>query len=75
MTIRAHIFDTQEECQSAIDLINVALGLPNSHHSTHSNPMQSGCGKWFIQADSHSVNVLGDGVEFELVQPSFDDFV
>jgi len=66
MTIKAHIFDTQEECQLAIDLINVALGLPNSHHSTHSNPMQSGCGKWVIMEDIHSVSVLGDGVEFDL---------
>jgi hypothetical protein len=74
MIIQAHIFNTQEECQTAIDLINVSLGLPNSHHSTHSNPMQSGCGKWFVQADNHSVDVIGESVEFE-VQPLPDDDV
>jgi hypothetical protein len=74
MIIQAHIFDTQEECQTAIDLINVSLGLPNEHHSTHSNPMQSGCGKWFVQADNHSVDVIGESVDFE-VQPLPNDDV
>jgi hypothetical protein len=73
MIIQAHIFDTQEECQTAIDLINVSLGLPNSHHDTHSNPMQSGCGKWFIQADNHSCNVLGESVEFEIVPKEMEE--
>jgi hypothetical protein len=73
MIIQVHIFDTQEDCQTAIDLINVALGLPNEHHDTHSNPMQSGCGKWFIQADNHSVNVLGECVEFEIAPKEMEE--
>jgi hypothetical protein len=68
MIIQAHIFETEQDCLDAIALIDESLGLPNSHHDTHSNPMQSGCGKWFIQADNHSVNVLGESVEFD-VQP------
>ena len=73
MIIQAHIFDTEQGCQSAVDLINIALGLPNEHHDTHSNPMQSGCGKWFIQADNHSVNVLGESVEFDVQPLEVDD--
>ena len=74
MIIQAHIFDTEQDCQSAINLINVALGLPNEHHDSHSHP-QFNNEKWFIQSDENSIAILGEGVEFELVQPSLDDFV
>jgi hypothetical protein len=74
MIIQAHIFDTEEECQAAIDLINESLGLPNQHHDSHSHP-QFNNEKWFIQEDQDSIAVLGDGVEFEIVQPSFGEFV
>jgi hypothetical protein len=73
MIIQAHIFDTQEECQTSIDLINESLGLPNEQHDTHSTPMQSGCGKWYIQADTHSCNVLGECVEFEIAPNEMEE--
>jgi hypothetical protein len=68
MIITAHIFDTEAECQAAIDLINTSLGLPNEHHDSHSHS-QFNNGKWFIQSDDDSVSVLGEGVEFELIPP------
>jgi len=74
MIIQAHIFETEQECKTAIDLIYVSLGLPNEHHDSHSHP-QFNNGKWFIQSDASSIAILGDGVEFKIVQPSFDDFV
>jgi len=68
MIITAHIFDTEADCQAAIDLINASLGLPNEHHDSHSHP-QFNNEKWFIQSDKDSIPILGEGVEFELIPP------
>jgi hypothetical protein len=73
MITQAHIFETEQDCLDAIALIDESLGLPNEQHDTHSNPMQSGCGKWFIQADNHSCNVLGESVEFEIVPKEMEE--
>lgn len=73
MIIQAHIFNTEQECIDAIALIDVSLRLPNNEHDTHSMPMQAACGMWYIQADLHSVEVLGKSVEFEVKQIPFDD--
>jgi hypothetical protein len=73
MITQAHIFETEQDCLDAIALIDESLGLPNEQHDTHSNPMQSGCGKWFIQSDNHSVNVLGESVEFDVQPLEVDD--
>jgi hypothetical protein len=68
MIIQAHIFETEQECQAAIDLINASLGLPNENHDSHSHP-QLNNEKWFIQADENTLPILGEGVEFELIPP------
>lgn len=66
MIIQAHIFETEQECQTAIDFINADLGLPNELHDSHSHPQYNN-EKWFIQADKDSIPILGEGVEFELI--------
>lgn len=72
MIIRGYLFETEQQCQDAIDTINNSLGLPNEIHDTHSIPKQNGDGKWFIQEDENTVRILGSGVEFELIYLSFD---
>jgi hypothetical protein len=74
MIIKAHIFETEQECINAIALIDAYCGYPNNGADTYAIPVLNN-EKWFIVENEDSVAVLGEGVEFELVQPSFDDFV
>jgi hypothetical protein len=68
MTIKGYLFDTEEQCQNAIDLINQSLGLPDEHHTSHSQASQND-GKWFIVEDNFTIPILGEGIEFEFIRP------
>lgn len=68
MIIKGYLFETQQQCQTAIDLINQSLGLPNDKHDSHSHPELNG-DKWFIVEDQYTMPLLGEGIEFELIQP------
>jgi len=68
MIIRGYLYKTKEDCQSVIDFINSKLGLPNDRHDTHSLPQQNGDGNWFIQEDENTIEVIGEGVEFEKIE-------
>jgi len=68
MTIKGYLFDTEQQCQEAIDLINASLGLPDEHHTSHSQPSQND-GKWFIVEDEHTIRILGEAIEFEFIPP------
>lgn len=68
MKIKGYLFDTEEQCQEAIDLINASIGLPDGKHDSHSHP-QINADKWFIVEDNFTIPILGEGIEFEFTPP------
>jgi len=67
--LKAHLFDTLEAANSAIELINTGEGIPvNSEAVTRTyTQVQENDGRIYIQADEVTEKYLGEGVEIELI--------
>lgn len=60
-------YNTEEEAQAAVDLINTTLGIPVSPEATTrtwTNYQYDALGFWYIQADDTIQSILGNPMEF-----------
>lgn len=67
--IKAHLFNTIEEANSAIELINQGEGIPISATATTRTytEAQENNGNIFIVADEVTEKYLGKGTDLELI--------
>lgn len=68
-SIKAHIFNSVQEAETAIALINSALGIPVSHDAitrTYCEYRENN-GNIYIQADEVTEGVLGASTDLEIV--------
>lgn len=68
-SIKAHIFNSIQEAESAISQINSALGIPVSEDAVTRTycTQQENNGNIFIYADEVTEGVLGASTDLELV--------
>jgi hypothetical protein len=69
--IKSYIYDTELECQTAIDSINTNFGIPVNNESitrTYCEPVFNN-GKYVIFADNSLIPILGQPQDFEFIQP------
>jgi len=68
-SIKAHLFDTLEAANAAIELINAGEGIPVSPEAVTRTytQAQENDGRIYIAADEVTEKYLGEGVEIELI--------
>jgi hypothetical protein len=68
VSIKAHLFDTLEAANEAIELINAGEGIPVSPEAVTRTytEAQENDGRIYIQADEVTEKYLGEGIEIEL---------
>jgi hypothetical protein len=67
MLVRGYLYESEEQCQNDIDLINIELGFPDANFESYSRPLRND-NRWFLLEDDVTIEVLGQGIEFELIQ-------
>jgi hypothetical protein len=70
-SIKAHIFNTEQEAQQAIELINQGEGIPvNPEAVTRTyTEAQENEGRIFIISDEVTIKYLGEPTEIEIIYP------
>jgi hypothetical protein len=68
VSIKAHLFDTLEAANEAIELINAGEGIPVSPDAVTRTytQAQENDGRIYIAADEVTEKYLGEGIEIEL---------
>jgi hypothetical protein len=71
MYIKAHTFQTYQEAQQAIELINIGEGIPvNPEAVTRTyTEAQENEGRIFIISDEVTIKYLGEPIEIEIIYP------
>lgn len=67
--IKAYIYNTELDCQTAIDSINTNFGIPINNESvtrTYCAPILNN-GKYIINADVSLIPILGQPQDFEFI--------
>jgi uncharacterized membrane protein len=67
--IKAYVYNTELDCQNAIDLINLLMGIPVSIDAitrTYTN-FEFNNGKYIIKHDKTIESVLGLPIDFEYI--------
>ena len=67
--IKAYVYNTELECQTAINSINTNLGIPYNNESvtrTYCEPIFNN-GKYLIFADVSLITILGQPQDFEFI--------
>jgi hypothetical protein len=75
-SIKAYIYNTELDCQTAIDSINTSFGIPVSNDSitrTYCIPIFNN-GKYVIYEDSNLIPILGQPQDFEFIEPQTNPF-
>jgi hypothetical protein len=70
-SIKAHLFDSLEQAQEAIEIINQGEGIPVNPEAvtrTYTQPQEHN-GQVYIQADEVTEKYLGEPTEIEIIHP------
>ena len=76
MFIKAHIYQTQAEAQTAIDMVNQGEGIPFNENATTLTymPIQQYENIYYIAADEVTEKYLGEADFLEIIQTEYSDF-
>lgn len=68
-SIKAHVFNSAQEAETAISQINSALGIPVSEDSVTRTycTQQENNGNIYIHADDVTESILGASVDLEII--------
>ena len=73
--IKAHLFDSLEQAQEAIDVINQGEGIPVSTDAvttTYTQPQEHN-GQVYIQADEVTQKYLSTPIDFEIIETNINE--
>jgi hypothetical protein len=73
--LKAHIFETLEAANKAIDVINQGEGIPVSTDAvtTTYTEAQEHNGQVYIQADEVTIKYLGASIDFEIIKTNINE--
>jgi len=72
--IKSHLFDSLEQANAAIELINQGEGIPVSLEAvtkTYTQPQEHN-GQVYIQADEVTEKYLGTPIDFEIINTDIE---
>jgi archaellum component FlaG (FlaF/FlaG flagellin family) len=75
--IKAHLFDSLEQAQEAIDVINQGEGIPINKTATtrtYTQPQENN-GQVYIQADEVTIKYLSTPINFEIIETNINEYI